>query len=198
MRRTVAVAAAVSALLAVPAGAQAKEIGRVLVCGPDGCRNVTSRLPGEAVFETGALGDAAPRGRPFVVVRVGIREPGHGIVAGWKFLFVPAAGMVRYEAEPGVFHWGRPAPENAAVLRRLARGVRPWPASRMPRDPRPAPAAATAPAAPAAAVPPAASTASGGGEGDGGPPVAAAVAAGALLAAGLGALGLLRRRRAGR
>lgn len=153
MRRTSAVAlvplVALAAAVTAPSTAPAKEIGRVRACGADGCRVVTQRVPDESIFDTGALGAGPPAAHPFVVVRIEIRGGDGTLESGWRFAFVPALGMVRYEAEPGVFHWGTLTPERTRAMRRVVRGVRPWPASRFPRDRRAADGAGAATSTPA-------------------------------------------------
>jgi hypothetical protein len=188
---------ALAALAAAPCTTVAKEIGRVRACGADGCRVVTQRVPDESIFETGTLGEGPPAPQPFVVVRVEIRDGDGSVESGWRFAFVPAPGVVRYEAEPGVFHWGTLSPDRARAMRRVVRGVRPWPASRFPRDPR---EAAPAGVARAAETAPARVSAAAGRGGEGGTPPPGRLAAGgaalALVAAAATA-GLRRRRRSG-
>ena len=185
-------AATLAALLAVPATAPAKEVGRVLACGADGCTNVTDRVPGGpdggGIFATGALGNGQPARHRFVVVRVAMRDPSNRLVDSWKFLFVPALDMVRYQPEPGVFHWGQLAPTEGAAMHRLVRGVKPWPAARMPVDDTPEP---TSPATVLRPAPEATATT----DDSAGPPLSAAVAAGAAAAMAAAGVAAARRRR---
>jgi hypothetical protein len=186
MRPILPLAAVVALGAALAPPAAGKEIGRVRVCGVDGCRDRTPVAPGEQAFETGALGGAAPRPQAFYVVRVDVRVPGQGLTSGWRFAFAPAAAAVRYEAEPGTFHWGRLSPAQAVPLRRLVRGVRPYPAARFPRTPRAA-AAPTADAQPAAVVPPSRGGTGGRGDSGGGDVATAGVLGAVAAAAALGA-----------
>jgi hypothetical protein len=179
------------AVAAAPSTAMAKEIGRVRACGADGCRVVTQRVPDESVFETGALGEGPPGPQPFVVVRVDVHDGDGSLEPAWRFAFVPGPGMIRYEAEPGVFHWGTLGPDQARAMRRVVRGVRPWPPSRFSRDLRREPAPLVR--APVAAR----GRAGGGGDGDGGPVPAAAAGGAALAAVGLAAVAGRRRRARG-
>jgi hypothetical protein len=195
MRRTLPItAAALAALLAVPAAAPAKGIDRVLACGPEGCTNVTDRVPegpdGGGIFGTGSPARAPSARHRFVVVRVGMRDPSDHIVDGWTFAFVPALDMVRYQRVLGVYRWGRLTPQDAALMDRLVRGVEPWPAQHMRVGQEQEP---TSPAKARAPV----REASGAGD-DGGPgmvlsAVGVAGVAAAFAAAGAG---LRRRRRA--
>jgi hypothetical protein len=193
MRRPVLPATIVAAaLFAAPAPAAAKEIGRALACGKAGCVDVTKRLPkgdGEAeqLFGTGSLGAGRPEPHPYLVMRLKMGIPGRNL-GTWKFVLVPALGMVRYPVEGGQFHWGTLAPDEAAAIRRIVRGVPRWPASRMPRDPVPT----AKPDTVSAAIPPARTATTPAGRSP-----LFALAAGALAAAAL-ALAVVRRRLRGR
>jgi hypothetical protein len=178
---------ALTALLAVPTSAPAKEVASLALCGTSGCHGVK----GEAArrgFENGASAAPAPRGpEPFLQLRVSIKaHEGEGI-PGFSLDYLPRAGLLRERDESGHAVFTRPAPALAAALRRAARGLERKPASKLG-------SLRTAPAAHAQVdevFAPAGSRDSGGSSGGGVPwPLPAAAAA----ALGLGLAGLARRR----
>jgi hypothetical protein len=186
MRRlaTAAAATAATAALALPAAAQAKEIGSLEVCGPDHCHAVTARAAMNAFLEDGYETLAPKTGGAFYEVRARMRH-GNEDAGGYTVLYVPAAGLLRAEADYGKHRWLRPAGVTARALRRAATGLRPYPADELGpvREPSPAPAAS-----PPARVSSSAS-------GDGSERLGLAGGAGALAIALLATTLLVRRRR---
>jgi hypothetical protein len=184
MRRLAPAIAAATAALALPAAAQAKEIGSLKVCGPDHCHAVTTRAAMNAFLEGGYETLAPKTGGAFYEVRARMRHENED-AGGFTVLYVPSKGLLRAEADYGKHRWLRPAGVTARALRRAAKGLRPYPADQLGpvREPSPAPAAR-----PPARV---ASRASG----DGSERLGLAGAAGALAIALLAATLLVRRRR---
>ena len=114
---------AVTAALALPAGAVAKEVTALEVCGTDGCTRIADRATLRGFEEGSALAEAAPAGRHRAyLLRVLIRDEAGKVQVGWKSLWLPAAGVMALDdGQPGAtFMPVGPALERA--LRRAARG----------------------------------------------------------------------------
>ena len=142
-------------VLAPPAAG--KDIGRVRVCGIDGCRDRTAVAPGEQAFETGAPGGDVPRPQPFYVVRVDVRVPGPGPDPRLALRVRPGRGRGALRGRAGRLRWGRlsPARRRPSAASCAASGPIPPRASPARRAARPLragaqPAAAVAPPAPRA------------------------------------------------
>ncbi len=182
-RRVPLAAAAVCVLaLALSPPAQAKGIMKVVVCGADGCSDVTATARDEALLDLGpAAGGPTARGPGFVRVLTTIGD-GRGEGATVRQLYVPARDLVATREDGGGWIWTSPLPDTTRALRDATRGVRTIPARRLP-----AAAVATGPAP----APAPAKVASGGA---GGAVPAWAWPAGGLLALLLGA-GAARGRR---
>jgi hypothetical protein len=124
MKRLLAVLTA----LALPAGAIAKEPVKAQVCGAGGC--VTSQDK-QAIFPLVQGGPPAPgppaHGAPGYRVRITIGgEPGmHDTYAEW---IVPSLGLIRGSQGD----WMTLPAATLAALRKVAPGVRPFPAGRVP------------------------------------------------------------------
>ena len=134
-RRLTALAAlplAAAALAAAPA--QAKQIQRVTACGADGCVDVTKRAATEALLEVGAAaGGATANGPGFVRLFVTVGE-GDGAHERIAQLYVPARNVAASHLDGGAgWQWWTPDATATAALRRAVGGVRPLPASRLPR-----------------------------------------------------------------
>jgi hypothetical protein len=135
MRAQIAVLT-LTAALALPAAAAAKEIQSVQACGADGCDDVTN-IASPAALDGGGRGNPPAGAAPFFRFKVAVKA-GEGR-SGWSFLYVPSAQKVR--ADDGT--WMNPTTASLHALDRLVRGRQPLAAARL------APPAA-APSSPAA------------------------------------------------
>src|SRR4051794_34177781 len=126
---------ALAAALALAAPAPAKNVTSAKVCGVDGCQQIDHPTEQLLMGGPGTTGPSAPG--PFVRFRY---ELGGGREVASN-VFVPRVGLVL--ADDG-HTWMHPA--ALALIRRLARRVTPFPASRFP-------AGALVPAAPPVARP---------------------------------------------
>lgn len=119
--------------LALPAAADAKGLSAVSVCGAGDCREVRGHerlmaLMSSGVMEgTPSLAASRPRPAPFYRVRVEMSAPERS--HSWTSAFVPSSGLWRAEEQGG--RWVELPPAGAAALRRVARGLRPFPAPRI-------------------------------------------------------------------
>jgi len=162
MRRLLAIAIAAVLLLGAPAAAPGKGIVSAKVCGADGCRAVHPTH--EGMLGGGAPADSPARPEPFVriVVRVGV--PDH--VEPIRLLFLPRSELLLGD-DGGTWM----VPMALAELQAIARRVKPFPASKLPKAaPLGGPAAQAASRGALApeivrAPPPAAATASDGFDG---------------------------------
>jgi hypothetical protein len=145
LRRILPLAAAV--VLVPASAAHAKGVVSVTACGQDGCRDVSDRI-GDA--DMGALagdlrrtGRPAPRQVPFIRLRIAYGDPQtRRVLHRQRVLYAPSLKLVAY-ADP--WRWLDVDRRGRTLARRLARGVRPYPAAEMPRGVRVAwPAPATA------------------------------------------------------
>jgi hypothetical protein len=176
---TAALAGAVA--LALPAGAAAKGVVSLRVCGEGACHGV-DRAAVRAGIDGAVPAPAPRRGEPYYTVRARARVS-DARVETWTIDYLPRARMIRGADGSGGYVWSRPEPVLERALRRAARGLRPHAASALGALESPEPRARVvevfAPARDA---------------GDGGSLATAAVAGAALVAA-LGAAGALRARR---
>jgi hypothetical protein len=164
------------ALLAPAGTAAAKGVSAATVCGANTCNEVTDHSLLMPLAEGGPPIASDPKRGEFYEVRIEVH--GGGVRDQFRVLALPAQRMLR--APDGT--WTQLSERSAAALRRASRGLEPFPAADLPRDP---------PARVAGVFDPA-SEADGGGV-----PRAALVAAGAAAAVSvLALLGLRRRRRA--
>lgn len=128
--------AVVAVLFALAAPAQAKEITKVVVCGADGCRKVTSKAHDSALMEmgvvTGGPREARLEGPGFVRVQVTIGGGAGGEHFTVTQLYVPARDLLATRKDGGGWVWTIPRPDASRQLRRAARGARPIPARRLP------------------------------------------------------------------
>jgi hypothetical protein len=114
---------AATAALALPAGAAAKEVTALDVCGTDGCTRISDRDTLRSFEDGSALAEAAPAGRQRgYLLRVRIRDEGGKVQVGWTSVWLPEAGVMALDdGQPGAtFMPVGPALERA--LRRAARG----------------------------------------------------------------------------
>src|SRR5829696_3474198 len=93
MRRT-AVLLGVLAVLAVPAGAGAKEIGSLTLCGAGACHGVRGEDARRAFMDSSMTAPAPARAGPFLQLRVRIRE-GEDQIFGFSVRWLPGANAIR-------------------------------------------------------------------------------------------------------
>jgi hypothetical protein len=196
---TVSLAAAVAAALALPAAAPAKGLLKAVVCGADGCADVTARIHHNDRIMDSEFAEAAPRHRaPFYRVRFTIGVPGQPRSEGRvTVLYVPRLGLLRSVDDTGQVNWMRTSTNSRHLLRLAVAGRRPLPAAKLSLG-APASASASTPtngarppevvAAPAAAV-----DRSAGGDGAN-PWLFVAIGLGVVVAGALGGRWVARRR----
>jgi hypothetical protein len=142
---------AVTAALVLPAGAAAKEVTALDVCGTDGCTRISDRETLRGFEQGSARAEAAPAGRLLraYLLRVRIRDDAGQVQVGWTSLWLPEAGVMALDdGQPGAtFMPVGPALERA--LRRAARGHTARPARRYAAPPPPVARVAEVVAAPA-------------------------------------------------
>jgi hypothetical protein len=151
MRRTqiiTVLAGAVAALALVPASAGAKELQAMSICGPQACADVPRDQLSIHLLEGGATTPAPDRSEPWYRVRVTVGAP--GTHESWQIVVLPRGRYVaNFAAGPGsALDWTTISAGIADRYRRLAGGVRPFPAAKLPlRSAAPATPSAVAPAA---------------------------------------------------
>jgi hypothetical protein len=89
MKRSVILALAVLAALAVPSLAGAKEISKVELCGGDGCRELTGAAAQRLVGRGGDI--SRPPASPGPYYRVTLTARGDGRTETWSIYYVPSA-----------------------------------------------------------------------------------------------------------
>jgi hypothetical protein len=131
-----------ASLSTLPGAAAAKEISSLNVCGTDGCHSIKAHAALRGFLDGGYETPAPARNGAFFAVKVRMRYGGQD-AGGPTVQYLPAANLIRAEADFGKHAWTRPAGATAAALRRAARGLRPYPAEELApvRDTSPAPAA---------------------------------------------------------
>jgi hypothetical protein len=114
---------AVTAVLALPAAAAAKEITALDICGTDGCTRISDRDTLRSFEEGSALAEAAPAGRlRAYLLRVRVRDEAGVPRVGWTSRWLPAAGVMALDdGQPGATFMPV-GPRLDRVLRRAARG----------------------------------------------------------------------------
>ncbi|HEV3001068.1 MAG TPA: hypothetical protein VGW75_10060 [Solirubrobacteraceae bacterium] len=186
MTRIALLTALLLVLLVTPASG--KELGRVAICGPAGCTDVTDRAT-ETVVQGGPVSPAPAGAHESYVLRVTVME-GDREIDTFTMRWLPRAQMLR--GADGV--WMKAPGPTQHALERLSRGTEPFPARTWAAEGRAD--AAPAPGAPAGGGGAAARRSSPEeGAGGGGPSTALAIAAPAAAALGLAALVARRRRR---
>lgn len=109
------------ALLALSSPAYAKEIGRAVVCGLDGCAEI--RKPGEAY--PGSPGDSMPPPGPYYRIELFYGElTGH---PSETVFYVPGAGVAASSRDGGGYLWSEPPQAAMKVFDRITRGLTPFP-----------------------------------------------------------------------
>jgi hypothetical protein len=104
----------------VPAAAQAKEPIKISVCGESGCSAASNPIAHDPFGGSGDAGQAAPPGAYY---RLDLDAGGEG----WSIFYVPAAQALAIPDDRGWIDWRALAGPGASVVRRLARGVEPFP-----------------------------------------------------------------------
>jgi hypothetical protein len=144
MRRAIVLAALTA--LALPAGAAAKEVSALTICGSDGCERITTHAALQGFMDGGYETLAPERGGPFFTVKVAMRHDGEH-AGGWTVQYLRAANLIRAQADYGKHVWTRPAGVTARALRDAARGLTPYPAAKLGPVREPPPAAVEDPPA---------------------------------------------------
>jgi hypothetical protein len=174
---------ALTALVALPGAAAAKEVSAIDVCGADGCTRLTDRAALRAFEQGGDSAEAAPSGlRRSYLLRVHIRDHAGEHIPGWTSRWLPSAGLIAFHGEAAGLSFTRVDPALERVLRRAARGHEARPARRYVGAPAPVARVDEVVAAPPSA-----------GADNGSPPTLAWTGAGAILL--LLATGAVRARR---
>lgn len=115
---------AVPAVLVMAAPAPAKGVSTAKVCGADGCRQIDN--PDESMLMGGTPTSGPPSREPFVRLVFQLGDGGTG--GAVRNLFAPRSGLVL--SNDGTDTWLKP--DALARLRREARRVTPFPASKLP------------------------------------------------------------------
>jgi hypothetical protein len=127
---------AVTAVLALPAAAAAKEITGLDVCGTDGCTRIADRSVLRGLEQGSELAEAAPAGRhSSYLLRVRIRDDTGASRTGWTSLWLPSVHLIAFDdGQPGAtFTPAPPALERAlwgAARGHAARAARSFAAPR--------------------------------------------------------------------
>ena len=146
MRTPLVLLAIAAVALGPAAAASAKEIDQVKVCGADGCHDVTDGTT-MAIADGGPPTDRPGTATPSYRVEISMKVPEGEDVAGWSFLWVPAAEKIALEDGT----WTNPPSTTIDELKAATRGIEPLPASKLAL---PEPVAAEPPAAAPAQAPP--------------------------------------------
>ena len=107
-------------VLLVPATAQAKEPIKISVCGESGCSAASNPIHHDPF---GGSDVDANSPAPGAYYRLDLDAGGER----WSLFYVPAARAVAIPNDRGRFDWRALAGPGAPVVRRLARGVEPFP-----------------------------------------------------------------------
>lgn len=135
LKRTLFLLAAITAALAVPSGALAKNISELKLCGPSSCATIDDKSILQQWMQSG---DGGPTGTPSlapyyrldVTVTAG---PGETFENGktsltWSQWYVPSAHAVRGESESGAASWVVESGRAAEIFTNAVHGVDPYPA----------------------------------------------------------------------
>jgi hypothetical protein len=180
MKRLLPALVACLVLLVPAVPATAKKIVKAKVCGASGCSEIEDRGVLAALPEGGDPTD--PPSHPSGWYQATLTVEAGDARDSFTLAALPGAGYLRSEKDQltGGYTWMRMTPAATAAYRSAARGIEPFPASRLSRLPEPAPASRVTDVTRRAA------------DGDGVPMWVLALAIGGGLAAGAAAL--LRRR----
>jgi hypothetical protein len=192
---TVPLAAVAAAALALPASAPAKGLLKAVVCGADGCADVTARIHHNDRIMESEFAEAAPHQRaPFYRVRFTIGVPGQPRPEGSvTLLYVPSLDLLRSVDDTGQVNWMRTSTNSRPLLRLAVAGRRPLPAAKLPLG-APAKTAASGALPPEVVAAPAAAVDRSGDGGGPGPWPYVGIGLGLAVALGLGGRWMVRRR----
>jgi len=133
MRRThliVLLAGALVALVLAPAPAAAKNLQAMTICGPDACSKVPRADLSIELVEGG--GSSLPPDSSEGWYRVRVTVGGGGGHESWWMVVLPTGGYTGFPDGPGGdLQWGSISRSSAALYRRLAGDLRPFPAARL-------------------------------------------------------------------
>jgi hypothetical protein len=115
--------------LVLAASASAKEPVAAEICGASDCRVVKDREALMAIAEGDALVSAPRKASPFYTVRMTVKAERERHT--FRFVIVPAAGLLRGEDEDGSFTWTSVSEGAAAQQRAMTRGLKPFPAAKL-------------------------------------------------------------------
>jgi hypothetical protein len=115
-------------VLAVPASAAAKGVGRAVVCGTNGCASVQDEETRFALLGGGRPIDP-PRPGPFYRLRIELVEG--ETTRTFRQVYLPSAGAVRGEGENGEPAWTKVDAPVRRTLDRAVGGRTAYPASRI-------------------------------------------------------------------
>ncbi len=128
-----------AALVGLPAGASAKEVTKAIVCGSDGCHSTRDRWI-QRMHDVGVPISAPKKAAAYYTVRLTFSD-GTQEVEGMAFRFLPTTGLLKLEDEFGEPGWTTTSPGTVRALRRLAKGLTPYSASKLDITPRKEPTA---------------------------------------------------------
>jgi hypothetical protein len=132
MKRLLAASLSFVVLCAAPAGA--KQLVGLTVCGTNGCHSTHDRHELAAAMQTVDQADPG-RAAPFFKLRQAIGEPGSPELIGRvESLWMPATGVTRSDDQT-MAYFTMFRPRTQRVLRRLAHGLRAFPAAKLPPEP---------------------------------------------------------------
>ena len=147
-------------VLALPAGASAKEIVAVSVCGTNGCHSTRDKSDLRQAMNVQP--QASPdHGGAFFRLRSTIGEPGLEQEFVQRSQWIPSLQLIRNDDGP-LIEFSLPYPATARMLQRLGQGLQPFPASKL------GPIRGAPQSAKVDEVVPAPAGGSGGSDGDGG------------------------------
>src|SRR3954467_13822440 len=116
-------------LLALPAGASAKEIVAVSVCGTNGCHSTRDKRDLRQAMNVQP--QASPdHGGAFFRLRSTIGEPGQKQEFVQRSQWIPSLQLIRNDDGPLV-EFSLPYPATARTLQRLSHGLQPFAASKL-------------------------------------------------------------------
>jgi hypothetical protein len=152
--RRVLLPTALTALLAAPATAQAKEVAAIRACDQDGtCHTIrVDSQDGMGLLPAGRGGGPPDHRAPFHRLTL-VMEAGDGQTARLHVLYAPSLRLVAFD-EPGAdLVWETPPAAALRLAARAVQGLAPRPAARMPLE-QPAAATFAPPDPTATAAPP--------------------------------------------
>ena len=116
-------------LLVLPAGASAKEVVAISVCGTNGCHS--TRDKGDLNAAMDVQPQASPdHGGAFLRLRTTIGEPGLKQEFVQHSQWIPSLQLIRND-EGTLVEYSLPYPATVRMLQRLSKGLQPFPASKL-------------------------------------------------------------------